>query len=156
MNNLTKKMKLLAQTKEGDFIQTKYRDPDDPTPPPIFYRGTDVFELGGGYSVSLLCLHTLRWRTFQVHHDICDIVPKITDEQRLSVIPYLQEEPTIGINRDIHQFENQILGKFPQMAVFNEIADVEDKHYKNIMNQVTYGKMVVCSTPHAIIKVDAV
>ena len=31
--------KSLKHTKEGDFIQTVYREYDDTIPPPLFYRG---------------------------------------------------------------------------------------------------------------------
>jgi len=86
---LVDRMMFLAQTNEGDFIQTRYRAASSNVPPPIFYRGRhfDVTR------INLLDLSTFKWRTFNDSNHVCAEAPEITEEVRLSVIPYLTDEP---------------------------------------------------------------
>lgn len=91
----------LRKLTEGTFIQTKLREPDSKYPPPIFYVGKVVknrtHQIHDSYTMeekrNLFCLHTLTRTKFDLHIEVLSEEPEVSEEMRLSIIPFLELEP---------------------------------------------------------------
>ena len=91
------RLKALRNFKRGDFVQTRYRVEGSLLPPPVHYIGsTQQYNVDGDMELLLLSLDTFKWHEFYGSIQVCNLVPKITEEQKLSIIPYMDLEPSFS------------------------------------------------------------
>lgn len=136
---------MLSSFREGEFVQTRYRDYDNHNPPPIFYVGKSL----ENDKVSLLSLHNYKWQPFSHTHLVCKIRPTLSAEQRASIIPYLEDEPAytmIGV--DYGSAESRTFAA--DMVIMDDpLADEASKQFNSIITSYRYGTARIASTPVA-------
>lgn len=111
--NSRKLFRSMSETKEGDFIQVGFTldvtSPFDTNTAEIFYRGKQNPKKEGALGIIyLLSLETYKWSVHVgANFSIYKFPPILTEEQRLSIIPYLADEPG-----DISQVVKTSVGQY--------------------------------------------
>jgi len=100
--------KSIHKCNTGDFIQAAYRDDDDSTPPPYHYIGQkDPIHL----VINVFCLTKFVWNRINYSIQVCDLVPDLPEEMKLSVVPYLQDEPPMTSYSEMEEYlRNDVKG----------------------------------------------
>lgn len=102
-NHFNVKWRDLQNLEEGTFVQSRLRELDSKYPPPIFYvgklimvqRGNPIHDSINIEAVrNMLCLHSLKWNSFNILSFVLSVTPEVTNQQRFSVLPFLEEEPS--------------------------------------------------------------